>query len=291
MLLLFLLKLASCTEIVTTNFPPFEPIPTINSILVQGEPLSINVSLTGRLDSIVLPNVANASVDLYIDNVFIERLEYREDGIYTSKTIVESEKDYQIKAIIPNYDTIICHQKLPHPNSILDVQYISPAGIDENGDSYSSTKVTFKNDPNEQKYNEIKIVSTQKNNSQNIPKRLLVNIISTMSVITDPVLLNEGLAIALFSNEIIKDSIYTITLNFPGGSSNLYSFLVELRSVTYDYYRYHKQYYLYNEGKYGDIIAKATEFPLYSNIENAYGIFAGYSVFVSDTIRPVPYED
>lgn len=276
--------MVGCTEIVPTNFPVFEAIPTINSILVEGKPFFVKVSLTGGLDSMVLSNVDNASIELYVNQAYAEQLEYVDNGIYTSKTIIESGKEYQCKVFIPDFDTLFCIQCIPLPNPIINVEYLSSAGIDEYGDPYSSTIITFKNDPSKLQFYEIIIKRTNKSDSSDIPKYFIVNSIPTMPVITDPVLLNEGLSIALFANETIIDSIYTMTLHYSGCSSN--SFLVELRSVSYEYYRYQKQYYLYNEGEYGDITTKTSAFPLFSNIENAYGIFAGYSVSISDTIRP-----
>jgi hypothetical protein len=280
--LLFFIVLG-CTEVVDKDRYEFDTVPVINAVLVEGEPFSINISLAGDLDSIVLTFVNNAQIDLYVDKYWTEKMEFSEDGFYTSKATVESGKEYQCTIVIPNFDTIFCRQNLPVSSPILKVKHIRPAGIDDYGDSYASTIVTFKNETNESRYYEI---STRNSTINNRPSHLLHYSIQTMAVITDPVLLNEGLPIALFSNESIEDSIYTMTLNYSVGSSTSYSFLVELRSVTYDYYSYQKQYYLYGEGKYGDITTKATAFPLYSNIENGYGIFAGYSISVSDTITP-----
>jgi hypothetical protein len=121
--------------------------------------------------------------------------------------------------------------------------------------------------------------------------------IGHVHTIVDPVILNEGMPLALFNNELITDTLYTLVLNYTtweASSSNggpwrtvLYPFVVELRQVTEDYYRFKKQLYLYEEGRYADgIITSMTNANLYSNIENGYGIFAGYSSFVSDTITP-----
>jgi hypothetical protein len=107
------------------------------------------------------------------------------------------------------------------------------------------------------------------------------------------------LPIALFSNEIISDSVYTLSLNYTTGSSfsnnggpfreKLYPIKVELRTLTYDYYRYKKQYYLYEQGRYADgLINAVTASPVYSNIENGNGIFAGYSSYYSNKIASSP---
>lgn len=293
---LFLITMFSCIELVRNEFPDFESFPTVNSILIEGETLSVHVSWAGGLNSLPLPIINDAIIDLYINGAFREHLEYTGDGIYTSKTIIEPRKEYKCKIIIPTQDTIICSQTLPYPDSIINVEHINIAGRDEEGTTYSAIKITFKNDLFQRKYYEITINGIQKNDFEG----KIVHQTVWMSAITDPVILNEGLPIALFSNEIIDDSIYTITLNKRFGSikksgtdqRTIYPYIVELRSVSYDYYRYKKQFYLYEQGTWANGLTNTTTpSPLYSNIENGNGIFAGYSVFASDTITPEPYED
>jgi hypothetical protein len=280
------LVLSSCKTLVTDEFPDFKSVPTVNSILVEGKPLSVEVSLTGGLDSLPLSIVTNATIDLYINGKFSEQLDYTEDRNYTSTAIVEAGKEYKCKVVIPGRDTIVCSQTLPKPSPILNVEHINIAGRDDEGTTYPAIKLTFSNDPSERRYYEVFI-------------RYFQGAI-TIHTIIDPVILNEGLPIALFSNELIQDSIYTMTLNYTNGQSSssnggpfrttLFPIVVELRSVSYDYYRYKKQYYLYAEGKDAGITESMTASPLYSNIESGYGIFAGYSVFATDTITPEPYE-
>lgn len=293
-----LLHFSSCRQLVQDEFSYFESTPTINSILVEGKPLSICASLTEKLDTTSLLPINNATIDLYIDGKFGEQLKYSEDGIYNTNTIIKPETEYKCQIIIQNKDTIVCSQNLPIPTPILSVEHINIAGRDQEGTTFPAIRFSFHNDIKEKRYYEVVIKYFLKNQFINGLKQRF----AWLQTISDPVLLNEGLPIALFSNEILEDSIYTMTLNYStGGSSsrnggpfrmNLYPFVVELRSVTYDYYRYQKQYYLYNEGRWADGLTNTTPpSPLYSNIENGYGIFAGYSVFVSDTITPEPYDD
>jgi hypothetical protein len=272
--LISLLAMVSCTELVTDRFPTYDAIPTVNAILVAGEPITMHVSLTGGLDSLPLPNVDNAKVELYIDGKYEEQLQCKDKGIYQSASIVKPEKIYRCKLSIPGFDTVFCSQTLPNPARITNVEWIDKAGYDEFGDSYSAINVSFNNNQSNRCYYEITQSKSKVADSSYIPEHLIVYSISIMDIITDPVLLHEGLPFAVFSNESIPDSTYTMTLNRFGNLA------VELRSVTYDYYQYQKQYYL----------STISNSPIYSNIENGRGIFAGYSVFTSDTITPEPYE-
>jgi hypothetical protein len=300
--ILIALSLSGCRTLVSDDFPDFETAPTVNSILVEGEPMSVLVSTTGKIDSLPLSAVNNAMIDLYIDGKFGEQLENTGSGTYASKAIIEAGKEYRCKVIIPNRDTIVCSQTLPEASPILKIEHINIAGRDEEGTTYPAIKLTFKNNTSERSYFEVNIKYFIKHSAwkdeEGFVEQRSVHILS----ITDPIILNEGLPIALFSNEIIQDSAHTMTLNYFNGSTSsrnggpyrttLFPLVVELRSVTYDYYRYQKQYYLYNNGLWADgLVSTMTASPLYSNIENGNGIFAGYSVFATDTITPEPYED
>lgn len=297
LLILAFYAISSCRTLVDDDSPKFEAKPSVNSILIVGEPLSVEVSLTGGIDSMPLPTVSNAVVDLYIDGEFAEKLENTGEGTYSSIALVEAGKEYKCNVIISGHDNIVCRQTLPEASRILDVEHINIAGRDEEGISYPAIKVTFNNSLAETMYYELIIKCFYIYHPSDSDVAQVEEESTWLQTIVDPVLLNEGLPIALFSNEMIEDSIYTMTINYTngesGGSKIRYRrpLVVELRSITYDYYRYQKQYYLYNEGKDPNLMETITAFPLYSNIENGYGIFAGYSVFATDTITPVAYED
>jgi hypothetical protein len=304
--IIIIVLFTSCRELVTSEFPDYESLPVVNSILEQGKPITVHLSLAGGLDSLPLPTIENASVELFVDGQFTENLEPKGQGWYISSTLVVPLKEYKCKVIVPGEDTIVCSQTLPVSDQIVQIEHINIAGRDQEGTTYPAIKLTFKNDRSARRYYEISINYFTKHYSwDEEEKKYLEDYLEARSVqlqnISDPVILNEGLPIMLFSNELIQDSTYTMTLNYTTGASSssggsyrttLFPLVVELRSVTYDYYRFQKQYYLYNEGRQTDGLTRVmTAFPLYSNIENGNGIFAGYSVFVSDTITPEPYEN
>jgi hypothetical protein len=299
--LFFLFITLSCRELVTDKFPDYSSSPTVNSILVAGKSITINLSMAGKLDSLPLPAIINAEIELFIDGKFFEDLKKSGEGNYMSSIVVEPLKTYTCKVIIPDEDTIVCNQTLPEPNPIIKIEHMNIAGRDQEGTTYPAVKLTFKNDLSVQRYYEVSIRFFVKHHSWGDEEEYLESRFVQIPTITDPVLLNEGLSIMLFSNELIQDSSYTMILNYSTGQSSssggsyrttLFPFVVELHSVTSDYYHYKKQYYLYEQGTWADGLTNTTApSPLFSNIENGYGIFAGYSVFATDTITPEPYED
>jgi hypothetical protein len=285
-----LLLFNSCRKEVIQDFYEFNPLPTINAFLVNGDTLQVNVSLAEKLDSIQLGFVNNAVVDLYVNDQFSEELEYVSNGVYKSTTIIEPLLKYTCKVHVPGYEIVECSQIVPSVPVIQKIDHINVAGKDEEGTSYPAIKISFENKIDEKAFYEIEIRIIRI-----FPDEVDTKIARTHTII-DPVILNEGLPIALFSNELIADSNYTLTLNYTtdaarsnGGAFRtvLYPFVIELRHVTEDYYRFKKQLYLYEEGRYADgILNSMTNTNIYTNISNGYGIFAAYSSTVSDTIIP-----
>jgi hypothetical protein len=277
----------ACREIVTDEFPGFTPVPAVNSIIIAGKPLKVHVSLAEKLDTNQLTLVNDADISLYIDGNYSENLLPDGNGIYFSSSVVEPLRSYRLEVNVPGYKTITCNEILPSPSPILNIIHTNNAGKDEEGMIYPSVTLSFETNPAERQYFEIVIRMLQYGYERTV----------TLKKITDPVLLNEGLPLTIFSNEIIKDPVYAMTINYFTGSggfsgneplrTTLYPLIIELRSCSGDYYRFVKQKHLYEKGRYPEFLAASTNaFPLFSNIPGGYGIFAGYSVVVSDTLFP-----
>lgn len=64
--------------------------------------------------------------------------------------------------------------------------------------------------------------------------------------------------------------------------------IVELRHISKEYYMFKKSVYFYENSRYADFIeGTAMVYPIYSNVENGFGILASYasrrdSVFVEE---------
>jgi hypothetical protein len=286
-LFMILIFLVSCRELVMDEFPEFTPVPTVNSILIKDSTIKVQVSLAGKIDTNQLVLINNAEVLLYVDGDYSETLTLFDNGMYSSSTVIEPLKTYRCDVNVPGYDLVSGSDLIPVPVVISGITHIDIAGKDEEGMTYPAVKFTFTNNPSVKQYYEVVI-------------RLLryrYESVASLQAITDPVLLNEGLPLALFSNESIKGSSYSMTINYFTGSASsingspmqtdLYPVILELRSVSQNYYRFVKQKYLYDLCRYPEFMAASTTaFPLYSNINGGYGIFAGYSLMKSDTIYP-----
>lgn len=279
------LLLTSCRNRVDWNFPHYQPFITINGVVKAGEPITVHVSLAGSIDTSMLRPATNAVVKILKDGVYLETLKHMNNGLYTS--ISEAEMGiYTCVVEIPGYGVVSASTAVPEPMPIISLYHIDDAGPDTWGTTHPALGVTFGNNPEAIIYMDACIKYFQNSSSYRIQ---LINTI-------DPVLLNEGIPLTLFSNEIIDNKSYSMIINYTTGSksstgdgvkTDLYPLVLELRTVSYDYYQYSRQLYLYDSGRFPEIVGgTVTVFPLYSNVEGGHGVFAGYSSVVSDTIYP-----
>jgi hypothetical protein len=286
--LITILYSTSCHQKVDWLPADFEPKPTVSSVIRSGEPIIVKISLAVAFSAQAHPEIDNALVLLYVDNEYVETLEYIGDGLYQSEHEAQEEREYRCEVTIPSHKTAICSTYIPKQQNLIKFEHINKAGVDEEGLTYPAVRVTFENKPNQTIYYEVVIYLFK---HEEVSHPLLLNI-------ADPVLLNEGLPLAVFSNELIEGSTYTMTINYSTGSAsnynntgwvtNLYPVQVELRSICYHYYNFIKQQYLYEQSNSDPIfsVGATPTYNLHSNVENGYGIFAGYSSVKSEIIYP-----
>ena len=306
-LFLAALLLSSCHMLIQDEFPDFEDAPVVLCFLREGEPLELRLSWTAKMGDSPLRYIEDAQVRLFVDGTYAETLVHRAKGIYDAETVVASTVRYRCEIVIPGFGTVAASDSLPAPVAPFDAQIIPVSLRDEEGAPIPAIRFTFANNPAERRYFEAAILEVVEeyeyvDTEWGYPRRqwtgeYILSQVTYFPQFTDPVLKSEGLQIPVFSNEHIRGNEYTMTINYgvsysgdnDGGgwiwTANIEPTILELRSVSYDYYRYAKQRHLYEQG-FGPVFGKpAPVFNLFSNIDKGYGIFAGYSAMRSDTLE------
>ena len=275
--------LSSCRKVVTDKFPDYPQKITVNSIVKAGEPLLVNVSLTGNVNDSILQFVDNAEVLLYVNGCLAETLSYEGDGYYVS-TVIVNENDSLECVVAYNGDTARCHCIVPQKEIPLGFEYIESAGVDDYGEVLQGIVTTIRNQEDAQKYYEIKIYTVEGPDYYGA---------TTLMDITDPIIKNEGLPLPLFSNELVVGEQFSVNLKFLplsrawiNGKLVIRPILVRFRAVDENYYKFTRMHYLYYEGRYSEgIVDNPVMFNVYSNVENGLGVFAAYTEY-TDTIYP-----
>lgn len=273
-ILIGLLATMSCRKLVQSEFPYFPPKPVVNSILIADSLIKIHVSMASKLDTNELQGINNAQVLLYVNDTFKEQLTCADSGIYLSSITAVPLSKYECKVIVAGYDTTSASCALPARARVFNPVYIAVVGKDQEGNRYPGLKFSFSNENNKLLYYEAKIIGNSSYND-----------LAYYENQTDPVLINEGYPRVLFSNELIQDTVYRIKANLFTDTYDNSSLIIEFRSVSFEYYRFLRQKYLYNQGRFPDFEQGSYQgYQLYSNVKNGYGIFAGYSADYSDII-------
>lgn len=281
---------AGCIEKLDVPNYTFEPKPIVNSIIVSGKRIGVSVSLAVDLQAPKASIVDNAEVLLFVNNELAETLEHKGDGVYKSQLMAQEETEYRCEVTIPGYPTATGSTYIPRHRNVTIDEHINIAGADEEGWPFAAIRVSFKNNPDKTTYYQIaiKIIREDRIGTQ----------LQTSNIV-DPVLLSEGLPLLVFSNKTIQGNSYTMTINYGNGHNEYLNGVndpvwtldpvqIELRTVSYDYYKYIKQLYLYEKSTEEAIFSAGaiSHFNLHSNIENGYGIFTGYSAVNSSIYTP-----
>ncbi len=272
-IIIFILFCSSCREPVNEDLYLFPKIPILNGIIRTGHLIQVHLSYTGLLDNTALETEEDAIIILS-SSAGSDTLIYEGKGMYVSDLIAEADAYYECQVGILDKFFLSSVDSIPPLPVLTSVEYNAFAGVDEEGLTFPSVKVSFLNNPLVNSFYEIKIW-------------LLGHGEANLIQITDPVLLKEGLPILLFKNENISSNSYTMTISYNSGTfDNNMPLVVELRSVSRNYYKYVRSKYIYELGRYPEFGKVTTPNSLYTNVNDGYGIFAGYSTVFSDTIYP-----
>lgn len=288
---LIIFPFTGCRERVQDEFPEFTPVPTVNSYLVAGSPISVHVSMAGKMDTVPLALVNQATVSYSVNDSAAGELNPAGSGYYIGESRVQAGSVYRFKIDFPGFPEIVATDTVPEPVPLTSIEHINVAGIDEEGHTFPAIRITFPVKSDRIQYFQVAIrINTYKDSWRPV----------YLKDFSDPVMLAEGLPIAVFSTTRIRDESFTLKLDYSTGSystingitrTNLYPLVVDLKSISYQYYQYLRQLYLYETGRYPEFsFGSFHSFPLYSNVTNGMGIVAGYSVFTSGIITPEPIQ-
>jgi hypothetical protein len=292
-LLLCLLAISGCSKEIELELTSDRAL-VLNSIFNPDSAFLFRISFTASpLDDYTLGNdtfhlFLYEENDLLIDTLF--------SGNYIAFNKIPSiNKKYTVELGTSDLPSVQATDSIPELVYIDDAFIIYPAGVDAYGDNLAEANIRFTDPGNQQNFYELLIWSGEEQ----------INYWDWDGDvrITDPVLLNEGdidyfPSTLFFSDELIDGKSYIMKIKQAVGyslnndGSNKTGLSVTLRSVSKSYYLYRKYYtrHKYNQqfqGDFFDLIYKGEPQIMYTNVENGFGIFAGYQ----ETTREIYYAD
>lgn len=280
-----ILFLACRTEISMDDYD-HQSLPVVNALLVAGDTLELQVTLSSAVNGIEIDCGDIASIEVLCNDEPPIEFSYTHHGIYQSNHVVKDNAIYLLSIFVEGFDTITKRVDVPQVPELSDVQYIVDNWVNDEQKWYPSLLATFKTHPDSIQYYEARLKYLSSDRIDSIETPTYIYFFSHYDDFvehSDPILITEGLPTTVFSNENISGDEYSMVLNFTGGGVGTSPFQLEFRAVTKDYYTYIKSLYVYDIGRYPDtFLATPSYSQIFSNVETGYGIIAGYSSTCSE---------
>ena len=285
----------SCTKKLDYDFIEQPQKLVVNSILTPDSLLKVHVSITRNILKADTVIIDNALVLLYQNNVFYDTLLDKGKGLYmaTNNLYPCIRCVYKVIVKAPGFPDAEAEDKIPDLNISYDVHVTYPYGYDQNNEPISLFDLTFKDPAGEKNYYELMIYKKEFGNNNKYSYLTWSDIKTDDKILKDEgdmdyyqnaggILISDNL---FNGNSIsIKFKIYGVNFDTSGNSTLPVKYVV-LRSVSEPYYKYKKYLlrHLYNQNNSNSIddplhlLFSSEPTNMYTNINNGYGIFAGYS--------------
>lgn len=249
---------------------------------------SVSVSQNaGVFDTTKMVPIADATVSLFIDGKFDQILKYSSgSGLYWSNFYPNAGIEYSIKVEKEGFETVTTNGTIPPKVAIKNCELTPFAGLNSDNLAFSQLSVTFDDPADQINYYEIMVLDYGQEKDK---YRLTTNdkIITSESYYPSPVLMDADLPKRLlFNDRLINGKTHTVEMTFHANQVLIRGKLfitpnllyIAFRSVSKDYYLYYTSLLKHTYNRRSDMLFGIAEpSPVYTNIQNGYGLFAGYA--------------
>lgn len=273
-----MLMLCGCELVVDVDVPIEKQNMVLSSFFNPDSTWKAKLSLSRHiLDEAPYPAVEDALIVLFEGESPVDTLRHDQMGFYDSDEEPVPGKIYSIRVISNDYGVVNASSSCPQT---VEAQF-SPLqfnGTGEFGNPEYSLTISFKDPPGKNFYQVMAIGEYRYENpytGQGFVNRSTMHIWSDDDGIDDPEVGNqEGFFFpdVLFDGENFSLNV-KMTPNMWGGNANA-KYFIYFRQLNEDYYKY-KVTSILQSHTASDPFAQPVK--VYTNIENGFGIFAGYT--------------
>lgn len=296
-LALLLLLSVSCVKEIEMKKQYIEKRLVLNGLICPDSLIAVRVSKTAPILGDYDLYTDNANVKLFCNDTLIENLTYSGKGRYVSKTVYPTENNYYtVEVELDGYPTIRATDTVPEKTFITYGTHSSGNSHDEYGDPHHDYEITI---ADKSKRNFYELFFITRCFLYHYDNHYYVDFQWGITV-ADPVLradseLDFSPLTYVFTDNHFNGSDYSMYNKFLAASVQ-YKYnqsivptdntrYAILRTTTSVYYNYRKFWLRHkNNQQVGDIIEEpmftthiGEPVPMYSNVENGYGIFAAYN--------------
>jgi hypothetical protein len=282
----FVVVLCGCQLVVDIDVPYDERL-TLNSFFTADSLWQVTLTANRHiLDEKSFRKIAGGTVTIYDGDQPIETLIHVGDGIYKSSTTKPAiGKAYKISAVDEKLGTVTSTSFAP-----LRAEISSLTLNEEPGTANKPPHVTF-----QLQFQDAKDISNYYQISVDVGYLYTNQTTKKDFILWQPIFLQSDDPVLKTNDEATPDGLLFKDILFDGKSVDLkfaadgvysYSNLrVSLRTLSEDYFKYASTTQLQNRTT-GDPFAQPTN--VYNNIDNGYGIFAGYGESIVEYSAPKP---
>jgi hypothetical protein len=285
------IQVSSCVEIIEIELPGLETKPIVNCLFSTNEPFKLHISLPKDPTDTIIYHVSNADVEIEGDDGTTIILEYTGEGLYTNGTILpNSGVLYTLNVNLSGFEKVTATASIPFSETKVisvgsksDIKISPVMGTGEEASiKVQKIEAVFTNDNNIDEFFGVSIIKNYIHYSRldvvvEEDDRFQIGYLDS----DDPSIIIEGLenyepALYLFKDGLFTEETATVSFNFEKNTTSKFWF--KFFQFSPGAYQYIKTWMIHDYTKDYDFWEVYEPLPLYSNIENGYGIFAGYSL-------------
>jgi hypothetical protein len=267
---------AGCELVVDVDIPLEKPTLTLNSFMIQDSVWTARLALSRHiLDDAPYGPVTDGFVVIYHQSEPLDTLTGDGAGGYTGDSMPVLGETYEIRAASATYGSVRSTSYTPPPVEIESLEVEKK----DAGDDFSeaSIRLRMKDRAGEKNFYQVLLMGKYKyRDFRTGQERIALRQLHISS--KDPAIDNEN--VDSYEGVFFKDVLFEgkeITLlleSYYGDFESAQEIIFYLRTLSEDYYRYKTTALLQNENS-GNPFAQPVG--VYNNIENGFGIFAGFS--------------
>jgi len=306
------LTLIQCTREAEIQLPHTNTKMVVNSIFTPDSIMKIQLLESSSGDAI-----RNAEISIFENGSLWCKPLYIENGYYASPGFKPlPSEDYSIQIQAEGYPYLYAGSNIPAPIPIVAISHTDSSGYNsEYQYYYASVHLNFNDPPNGNNYYEVTLQSLIERQDMEVTDPLYdsldsfyqflmddLRMYSSILFSFDPSVQSEGYDInvahtgsgpyhLVFCDQYFDGLSKQIVINYLPYYAQTSSLrvkkrkvIVHLRSISYDYYRYRQSWLRYTQYENADVWHDPNDYiEVFSNIENGYGLFAGYHAY-TDTV-------
>ncbi len=305
----------SCQKQVEIQIPKSPPKLVVNCLFTQDSIFKVQLASSSYIFDTTYRYIDNATVNLFANNILIEKLNYKGKGKYETATYTPNTHiKYRIEISAEGYETVFASSELPPKVQINNINANIYSQETDNNELYSNIQIEF-SDPDEIKnfyellipynYEEYNIIQNPdlcfepdelindticKHTSSGFAHIYSNSPVFSTIFTSRKKTIFENYIPAVFSDNLFNGENYTVNVDFLDGSYNLpdtAKFNILLNSISEDFFKYLSVKSINQNTSGNEFLDELWDgwqidepIQMYSNVKNGYGIFAGYNLSI-----------